>query len=81
MARGAVVGSAAVLVGGRPVARVPLVLAQAVPAVSSLTVAARFVTRPSTLLLLVVVLVAAMDFAVHRRQRSVSAGEEKAEPA
>ncbi len=81
MARGTVVGNAAVLVSGRVVARVSLVLAQALPAVSPLTVAARFVTRPSTLLMLVVALVAAMAFAVHRRQRSVSAGEEKAEPA
>ena len=39
-------GTAVVLVDGRPVARIPLVLAQALPAVSSLTIAAQFMTRP-----------------------------------
>ncbi len=45
MPQGARLGSATVIVGGRPVATVPLVLAQAVPAVGSLTLAARFITQ------------------------------------
>ena len=51
--RRAVVGSAVVLAGdGRSVARVPLLLAQSLPAVSPLTIAARFITKPLMLLLL-----------------------------
>jgi len=56
--RHAVVGQVVVLANGRVIGRVPLLLAHALPAVSAVTLAARFLTRPSTLLLLVALLVA-----------------------
>jgi D-alanyl-D-alanine carboxypeptidase (penicillin-binding protein 5/6) len=65
----AVVGSAVVLEDGRPVARIPLEVARAVPAVSSLTHAARFMTRPSTLVSLAVLLAIAVAVVVRRRER------------
>jgi serine-type D-Ala-D-Ala carboxypeptidase (penicillin-binding protein 5/6) len=55
-----VVGTAVVLVGGRPAARIPLVLGRALPAVSGLTIAARFITKPLMLLVIVVTLLLAM---------------------
>jgi hypothetical protein len=51
--RHAVVGSVSIFAGRRRVARIPLLLARALPAVSPLTLAAHFLTRGSTLLLLV----------------------------
>ncbi len=51
-----VVGTAAVLVDGRPAARIPLVLGRALPAVSGLTIAARFITRPVMMLVIIVAL-------------------------
>jgi D-alanyl-D-alanine carboxypeptidase (penicillin-binding protein 5/6) len=48
----AVVGTATVTDGRRVLARIPLVLAQKVPAVSGLTRATRFITRPLTLVLI-----------------------------
>lgn len=70
MPQGAKLGSATVLVGGRAVATVPLVLAHAVPAVNSLTLAARFITKPLMLVLIVGLgFVAALAFAVRRRRR------------
>jgi D-alanyl-D-alanine carboxypeptidase (penicillin-binding protein 5/6) len=47
--RHARVGSLLLLAGGRPLATVPLLLARRLPAVSPLTVAARFLARPSSL--------------------------------
>jgi D-alanyl-D-alanine carboxypeptidase (penicillin-binding protein 5/6) len=64
--RHTVVGTAVVFAGTRQIARVPLVLAHPVPAVSPLTRAARFITRPSTLVSLAVLLVAAIALAVLR---------------
>jgi serine-type D-Ala-D-Ala carboxypeptidase (penicillin-binding protein 5/6) len=55
-----VVGTAVVLVGGRSAARIPLVLGRALPAVSGLTIAARFMTKPLMLLIIVVALMLAM---------------------
>jgi serine-type D-Ala-D-Ala carboxypeptidase (penicillin-binding protein 5/6) len=70
MPQGARLGSATVLVGGRPLATVPLVLAQALPAVSSLTLAARFITKPLMLVLIIGLgFAAALAFAVRRRRR------------
>jgi D-alanyl-D-alanine carboxypeptidase (penicillin-binding protein 5/6) len=70
MPQGARLGNAIVLVGGRPVAIVPLVLAHALPAVGSLTLAARFITRPLMLVLIVCLgFAAALAFAVRRRRR------------
>jgi D-alanyl-D-alanine carboxypeptidase (penicillin-binding protein 5/6) len=56
--RHATIGQVVVSAGGRPIARVPLLLAHAVPAVSAFTLAARFLTRPTTLIFLVALLAA-----------------------
>ncbi|MGI8864560.1 MAG: D-alanyl-D-alanine carboxypeptidase family protein [Solirubrobacteraceae bacterium] len=62
--RHAVVGSVTIFAGPRKIARIPLLLARALPAVSPLTLAAHFLTRGSTLLFLVVLLaLAAMAYA------------------
>jgi D-alanyl-D-alanine carboxypeptidase (penicillin-binding protein 5/6) len=73
--RHAVVGHVLVLEDGRTVARVPLVLGRALPAVSPLTLAAGFLTRPFTLVLLVLLLGgagAAMSW--RQRTRAPAAG-------
>ena len=67
--RGALVGTAVVLAGNRTIARTPLVLARAVPAVSSLTVAARLVARPFTLVVLAVLFAVAVALILRRRMR------------
>jgi D-alanyl-D-alanine carboxypeptidase (penicillin-binding protein 5/6) len=64
-----VVGTAVVLVGGRPAARIPLVLGRALPAVSGLTIAARFITKPLMLLLIVVTLLLAITVVGLGRRR------------
>jgi serine-type D-Ala-D-Ala carboxypeptidase (penicillin-binding protein 5/6) len=67
-----VVGTAVVLAGGRPVARIPLVLGRALPAVSGLTIAARFVTKPLMLLVIVAALglvLTAVGLARRRRRQ------------
>jgi serine-type D-Ala-D-Ala carboxypeptidase (penicillin-binding protein 5/6) len=79
LARHTVVGTAVVLAGGRTIARVPLRLASAVPAVSPLTVAARLIARPFTLVLLAVLFAAAIALILRRRMRGRdSAGPEPA---
>jgi D-alanyl-D-alanine carboxypeptidase (penicillin-binding protein 5/6) len=80
IARHAVVGSMLVLADGRPIARVPLLLSRELPAVSALTRAARFIVRPSTLVLLFVVLGGAAVLVARRRSRARS-GRANAEPA
>ncbi len=67
MPRDQVVGRATVLADGKPTGSVPLLLAQALPAVSPLTLAARFVTRPSTLVVLLVLLGGVGTLVVRRR--------------
>lgn len=67
LARHAVVGRAIVLADGRPIGSVPLLLAQALPAVSPLTLAVRFVTRTTTLLVLIVLLGGIGTLVVRRR--------------
>jgi len=69
--RHATLGTAVVLVNGRPVARIPLLLARALPAVSSLTIAARFVTKPLMMVAIVAVLcfVLALGLVTRRRRR------------
>jgi D-alanyl-D-alanine carboxypeptidase (penicillin-binding protein 5/6) len=62
------VGTAVVFAGGRPVARIPLLLARALPAVSGLTVAAHFITKPLTLLVIAVVLAALVALVATRRR-------------
>jgi D-alanyl-D-alanine carboxypeptidase (penicillin-binding protein 5/6) len=72
--RGAAVGAAVVEVGGRPVARVPLVLQRALPAVSPLSKAARFLTRPSTLMWLALAVGLILAYALRRRPRALAGG-------
>jgi D-alanyl-D-alanine carboxypeptidase (penicillin-binding protein 5/6) len=71
----AVVGYALVRAGGRTVKRVPLLLAKRLPAVSSLTLAARFITRPFTLFAVLVLLGLAAGLIVRRRGHSRTRGE------
>jgi D-alanyl-D-alanine carboxypeptidase (penicillin-binding protein 5/6) len=61
--RHAVVGDVVVLAHGRPIARTKLLLARALPAVSPLTLAARFITRPFTLVMLALLLGAVLGLA------------------
>jgi serine-type D-Ala-D-Ala carboxypeptidase (penicillin-binding protein 5/6) len=68
--RHAVIGSALVVIGGQVVARIPLLLAQRLPAVSSLTLAARFITRPTTLVLIVALLGVVIGLAGVWRRRT-----------
>jgi D-alanyl-D-alanine carboxypeptidase (penicillin-binding protein 5/6) len=70
LARHAVVGHELVLVNGRVIARVPLLLAQRLPAVSPLTLAARFILRPFTLVLLALLLGGATVVALRRHGRA-----------
>jgi hypothetical protein len=74
LGRHAVVGSLVVLADGRAMARIPLLLASALPAVSPLTIAAGFITKPLTLLLLVAVLGAGIALIVRRRVRARAGG-------
>jgi serine-type D-Ala-D-Ala carboxypeptidase (penicillin-binding protein 5/6) len=75
MAKGAVVGNVVVMAGRRQIDREPLLLAQALPAVSALTLAGHFVTRPSTVLSLLVLACVAIALTAwrltgrHRRAR------------
>lgn len=67
--QGAVVGTMLVLADGRVLARVPLVLARTLRAVSPLTIAARFVTRPLTLISIAITLLALVGIALVVRSR------------
>lgn len=66
---GAVVGSVTITAGGRTMARIPLRLAQSIPAVSPLTLAVKFLVRPSTLLFVGVLLAGVATLAARRRGR------------
>jgi D-alanyl-D-alanine carboxypeptidase (penicillin-binding protein 5/6) len=74
--RGTVVGTAQVVANHHVVQRIPVVLLRTLPAVSGLTLAARTVTKPLTLVLIaiVVVLGAAGLFAVRRRRDDSGSG-------
>ncbi len=72
--RHAVVGELTILQGRKVVARVRLLLAQKLPAVSPLTKAARFLTRPFTLVVLVVLLLAGLGMAGAWRARARERG-------
>jgi serine-type D-Ala-D-Ala carboxypeptidase (penicillin-binding protein 5/6) len=74
----AVVGTATVTDGRRVLARIPLVLTHTVPAVSSLTRAARFVTRPLALVGIAAVAAGAALLLrnLRRRRRSGRQGRE-----
>jgi len=67
--QGTFVGHAVVLAAGRPIGRVPLRLAKAIPAVSMLTRALRVARRGSTLVLLAVLVASATVLVVRRRQQ------------
>jgi D-alanyl-D-alanine carboxypeptidase (penicillin-binding protein 5/6) len=70
-----IVGTALVLADGRVLARVPLVLGRALPAVSGLTIAVRFVTKPLMLLFLVaLLLLATTTVGLGRRRRRLRRG-------
>lgn len=73
--RGAPVGHARVIIGGRVVDTVPLVLEHALPAVSMLTKVGRFVRRPSTLILLALIGAAVGLASRRRRPRTKAAGQ------
>ncbi len=64
------VGTVVVVSGGRVYERIPLLLAHKLSGVSPLLLAARFVTRPFTLVVLVVLFAAAITLAARRRWRS-----------
>lgn len=67
--RHAVVGHALVFAGRHREARIPLVLARALPAVSPVTKAARFLARPTTLLWLMLAAAAVLVYTAARRRR------------
>jgi D-alanyl-D-alanine carboxypeptidase (penicillin-binding protein 5/6) len=67
--RGSQEGSVVVLADGQPIARIPLVLAQSLPAVSAVSRATGFLFRATTLLPLILVLALAIGAMVFRRQR------------
>jgi D-alanyl-D-alanine carboxypeptidase (penicillin-binding protein 5/6) len=67
--RHARVGTATVLDGTRPVGRVRLLLERALAGLSPFTAAARFVTRPITLAVLIVVLAAVAGLTIRGRGR------------
>jgi serine-type D-Ala-D-Ala carboxypeptidase (penicillin-binding protein 5/6) len=69
LARGTIVGRALVLAGGSRIGQIPVRLAKAIPAVSTLTRVMRFITRGSTLLLLAVLVGSAAVLIVRRRQQ------------
>jgi serine-type D-Ala-D-Ala carboxypeptidase (penicillin-binding protein 5/6) len=70
LSRNTVVGTVVVMAGPRQIAREPLLLGRALPAVSPLTSASRFVTRPSTVVSALVLLCAAIALAVRWRARA-----------
>ena len=76
MRRGARVGSASVVVGRRAVARIPLELGRALPAVSLADRAGQILRRPTTLILLALALAAAVTATGlwRRRPRAVATG-------
>ena len=70
----AVVGTATVLAGRRVLARIPIVLEHRLPAVSGLSIAARFVTRPLALVVIAAVAGAGLvglRLRIRRRRRRV----------
>jgi D-alanyl-D-alanine carboxypeptidase (penicillin-binding protein 5/6) len=72
------VGTLLVRWHGRTYARIPLVLAHKLNGVSPLTLAAHFMTRAFTLLVLVVVFAAAIALAARRRWRARATREQEA---
>jgi D-alanyl-D-alanine carboxypeptidase (penicillin-binding protein 5/6) len=81
--RHAVVGTVVVLSNGRAIGRIPLLLQNALAAVSPFAIAARWITRPFTLSVLALLLLTAIALALtmRRRERSRGRGEAGPEPA
>jgi D-alanyl-D-alanine carboxypeptidase (penicillin-binding protein 5/6) len=73
LARHAVVGHETVRINGRPVRRIPLLLARAIPGLSPLTQASRFARRPITLVVLVLAIGVAATLLAARRRRPTPA--------
>jgi hypothetical protein len=71
--RHADVGTATVLANGRPIARVPLVLPRALPAVSGLALAARTTSKPLMVLVIALALALTLALIASRRRRSRAA--------
>jgi D-alanyl-D-alanine carboxypeptidase (penicillin-binding protein 5/6) len=69
LAAGTTVGHATALVDGQPVANVRLILGRPIPALSTFTKIARFVTRATTLLLLAALILSAAFLVARRRQQ------------
>jgi D-alanyl-D-alanine carboxypeptidase (penicillin-binding protein 5/6) len=65
--RHAVVGTVLVLAGSKTIARIPLLLSERLAAVSPLTIAARFITRPITLFVVLVALALVVVLIARRR--------------
>jgi D-alanyl-D-alanine carboxypeptidase (penicillin-binding protein 5/6) len=79
--RDAQVGTATVLADGRPIARVPLVLAHALPAVSATALAARTTSKPLMLSVIAIAVVAAVALAIATRRRRSRAARSDLEAA
>ena len=78
----AVIGTATVLDGRRVLARIPLLLEHRLPAVSGLSIAARFVTRPAALLVILAAAgLAGLRLRTVRRRRRADRPERKLEAA
>ena len=69
LARRTALGSATLLVDGRPEGQIRLLLARAVPAVSALTLVGRFLTRPLTLGVILLAAAGLIAVALGTRQR------------
>jgi serine-type D-Ala-D-Ala carboxypeptidase (penicillin-binding protein 5/6) len=74
LAAGSIVGTAIVRADARVVARIPLVLKHSLPAVSALTIAARSITRPLPLVMIVVVVLSAAGLTLVRHRRGFGVG-------
>jgi len=74
LARHTKVGTAVVLADGRPIARIALLLARALPPVSAFVIAGRFVTKPLMLLIILVVLGTGVALMARSRRRTRAAG-------
>jgi D-alanyl-D-alanine carboxypeptidase (penicillin-binding protein 5/6) len=79
--RHAVLGTATVLLDGRPVDRIPLILAKALPEVSPLSIAAGFIFRPLPLLIIVLLAGGGLALASQVRQRRRVRGKGGLRPA
>lgn len=78
----AVIGSATVLDGGRVLTRISLLLEHKLPAVSGLSIATRFVTRPGALLVIMAAAgLGGMRLRAIRRRRRIERPERKLEAA